>query len=197
MWFLAIMAINSMSVDLESEARQGTLEQLFLHAPNLTALIWVRGIVHLLMGSGAVAVLLVAIQLTTGHWLPLRPPLILPALITLVLTTLSLLGCGLAFGGLALVYKRIGQLAAILQFALFLLAFTDLSKLPAPWDRVAAHAPFVSGLAVIKLLFGGGAVPWLSIASLALDTAIYAALGTLAFAYLKRCALRGGLLSHY
>src|SRR5436853_7740766 len=69
MWFLAIVSINSMSVDIENEARQGTLEQLFLCAPSFTALLWVRGTVHLFTGSSMVIALSLLLQWATGHWL--------------------------------------------------------------------------------------------------------------------------------
>src|SRR5688572_12611146 len=40
MWFLALASLNAMSVDLEGEARQGTLEQIYLNAPNFLGLVW-------------------------------------------------------------------------------------------------------------------------------------------------------------
>ena len=52
MWFFAIMAINTMSMDIESEARQGTLEQVYLHAPNYLGLLWLRALAHMTLGAG-------------------------------------------------------------------------------------------------------------------------------------------------
>ena len=51
MWFFAVMAINSMSVDIENEARQGTLEQIWLHTTNFLSLIWIRGLVKVILGT--------------------------------------------------------------------------------------------------------------------------------------------------
>lgn len=52
MWFFSLMAINTMSIDLEREAQQGTLEQVYLHAPNFLGVLWMRAGTHLLLGGG-------------------------------------------------------------------------------------------------------------------------------------------------
>jgi ABC-2 type transport system permease protein len=198
LWFLALFAINAVTVDIESEARQGTLEQVFVSVRSFVALLWVRGIVHVVLGAAAVATLALLIQLTTGHWLNLGAANLLPALWALVLTVLQVLGLGLILGGLSLVFKRIGQVAAIVQFGLFFLATVDVSALETPWRTLVLHAPVAGGATVLRLLNGGQYDSALyALGGLALDTLLYAGIGTLVFVGLQRVALRAGSLSHY
>jgi ABC-2 type transport system permease protein len=198
MWFLALMALNAMSVDLEGEARQGTLEQIFLNAPSFLGLVWVRGYVHVLLGGMAVAVLAVLIQLTTGRWLHFAPAEAGLALLALLLTITDLLGFGLVLGGLTLVFKRLGQVSAILQFALFFIVVKDLSTLSPAMRALILHAPLAAGVNVVKLLNSsetsaatGAFVP------LVIDAVLYAVIGSLFFLWCQREALKRGSLSHY
>ena len=94
MWFFAVMAINSMSVDIENEARQGTLEQIWLHTPNFLILLWVRGLVKVALGSGMVVLLSLLIQMTTGKWLAVQLAQLLPMVGVILLTVIGLAGFG-------------------------------------------------------------------------------------------------------
>jgi len=209
MWFFALMAINTMSIDIENEARQGTLEQVYLHAPNYLGLLWVRAVVHLAMGAGVVVLLSVAIQLTTGHWLALTWQVIPAVLLTIILTIGGLCGFGLILGGLSLTFKRIGQLSALMQFCLFFLAYAELAHIPLPWRTVVAHLPLARGVDILKMLLsanggaalGAGVKPMASLGTalswLLIDSLLYAAIGSLVFYAMERVARKGGLLGHY
>jgi ABC-2 type transport system permease protein len=209
MWFFALMAINTMSIDIENEARQGTLEQVYLHAPNYLGLLWVRATVHLAMGAGVVVLLSVAIQLTTGHWLALTWQVVPAVLLTIILTIGGLCGFGLILGGLSLTFKRIGQLSALMQFCLFFLAYAELAHIPLPWRTVVAHLPLARGVDILKMLLsadggaalGTGVEPMASLGTalgwLLFDSLLYAAIGSLVFYAMERVARKGGLLGHY
>jgi ABC-2 type transport system permease protein len=207
MWFLAIIAINSMSVDIENEARQGTLEQLFICAPSFLGLLWIRGIVHLLTGSSMVVVLSLLLQAATGKWLHLSFATLGPVALTVALTVTGLLGFGLLLGGLSVLYKRIGQVAAILQFGLLFLAFVDLAELPPAVAAIVANLPFTRGVEILgRLLAAPGSAHalapssgelWVGIFWLTLDSAAYVLLGSLVFAAMDRNARRQGALGHY
>ena len=200
MWFFAMMAMNTMSTDIESEARQGTLEQVYIHAPNYLSLLWVRALVHMSMGAGVVVVLAVLIQATTGHWLPLSWDKVPLMVVAIFLTVLGLCGFGLILGGLSLVFKRIGQLSALVQFSLFFLSYADLGSIPLPWRNVVAHLPLARGVDLLKTLMneGLGAVSWgHDLGWLTADSLLYAVIGSLVFYALDRVARKGGMLSHY
>ncbi len=200
MWFFAIMAINTMSVDIESEARQGTLEQVYLHAPNYLGLLWVRGVVHLAMGSWVVIVLSVLIQAATKHWLHIGWYNIGPLIGISAVGVLGLCGVGLMLGALSLMFKRIGQLAAILQFGLYILAQLKLEDMPPAWGVIAPHVPLIGLVNLVKLLATPGADPALLQSGfmwLLIDSAVYALLGSLVFAWAEKQARKAGSLSHY
>lgn len=146
-----------------------------------------------------VLVLNAAIQVSTGNYLELelaRWPLVVLAA-ALALT--GLCGIGLMLGGLSLVFKRIGQLSAIVQFSLFFLAYLDLQQVPEGWRGVVSHLPLARGVDVLKgLLAGvGGDELMRGLVWLGVDSTVYALAGCLLFAWLDRVARRSGLLSHY
>ena len=198
MWFLALMALNAMSVDLESEARQGTLEQCFLNAPSFLGLMWIRGFVHVLLGAGAVVVLAVLIQWTSGNWLQLNAQQAGLAILAVFINTVELLGFGLILGGLTLVFKRLGQVSAILQFCLFFITVLRMGELAEPWRTVVQHIPLAAGVNVVTLVTSneiGTAMQ--GMVWLVFDAAIYALIGSVVFVWLQRQALKQGSLSHY
>lgn len=207
MWFLAIIAINSMSVDIENEARQGTLEQLYLCAPSFMGLLWIRGTVHLLTGSSMVVCLSILLQAATGRWLHISLGSLGPVILTVVLTVGGLLGFGLIIGGLSIVFKRVGQLAAILQFALFFLAFVDLGRMHPFAAAVVSNLPFTRGVGILGRLLAdplssNALAPsnpelWIAVLWLALDSACYALLGSFIFGAMEKKARRQGALGHY
>jgi ABC-2 type transport system permease protein len=202
MWFLAIVAINSMSVDIENEARQGPLEQLFLCAPSFLSLLWIRGTVHLITGSTMVFALSILLQWATGQWLHISLATLGPVVLAVVLCVVGLLGFGLILGGFSVLLKRIGQLAAIVQFGLFFLAFLDLNKLHPVAAGIVANLPFTRGVHILgKLLADAQPLSntelWTQMAWLAMDSTVYAIIGSLVFAALSRKARQQGALGHY
>jgi ABC-2 type transport system permease protein len=204
MLFFALMALNTMSIDIENEARQGTLEQVVLCAPSFLGLLWMRAVVHLGIGSLAVILLSLAIQLSTGRLLRLAAAEVLPAALAIFLTVAGLCGFGLILGGLSLVLKRIGQLSSLIQFALFFPALADLSGLSPGLHGAIMHFPFVRGVQLLKLLFADAAGQAVAadiirreLLWLAADSLIYIGLGSLVFLFFERLARRGGMLAHY
>ena len=200
MWFFALISINSMSVDIENEARQGTLEQVYLNAASFLGLLWVRGLVKIGLGAGSVVLLSILLQLTTGKYLNLSAAKILPLVLIVTLTVTGLAGFGLVLGALSLVFKRIGQLSAVVQFSLLFPAYIDLSQLDSPWGDLLVHLPLARGVQMLKALLAEGASGVMDPAALAwllADTLAYVLLGSLVFAAMDRVARRGGMLAHY
>jgi len=198
MWFAAMMAINSVSTDIEYESRQGTLEQVYIHAPSFIGLTWMRAVTHISLGLGAVIFLALLIQLTTQHWLHLTWATLPATILVFALTIAGLCGFGLILGGLSMVLKRIGQLSALVQFSMLFLAYAVF--LPEPWRSVVAHLPLAGGVFLLKKLFTPGA-SFADVAGgtawLALDSAVYVVIGTLVFAVMERLARKCGMLGHY
>lgn len=198
MWFFALIAINSMSVDIESEARQGTLEQVYLHAPNFLALIWTRAFVKLGIGTLAVTALSILIQATTGNYLNVVPSNILALVATVVVTVAGLAGFGLILGGMSLVFKKVGQLSSLVQFSLLFPAYADLSLIADPWGKLLMHLPMARGVHLLKgLLAEAGSLDLTGFGLLAMDSLAYVLVGSVIFWLMDRTARKGGMLSHY
>jgi ABC-2 type transport system permease protein len=199
MWFFAMMAMNTMSLDIEREAQQGTLEQVVLHVPDFLGVLWLRSATHLALGAGMVIALNLAIQVSTGSYLHMSAAGWLAAVAAVILTLWGLCGVGLLLGGMSLLFKRIGQLSAIIQFSLFFLASMDIHKLPMPWPGIVAHLPMAGGVTLLKQLVAGASPAELgaAFAWLALDSACYALIGSLVFKSMERATRKAGLLSHY
>ncbi len=197
MWFFALMAINTMSIDIESEARQGTLEQVYLHAPNYLGLLWVRAVVHLAMGAGAGG--------RAGGGDPGRRPApgstvtwqAVPAvLVSIVLTIGGLCGFGLILGGLSLVFKRIGQLERAGAVQPVLPGLHRPRQHRPALAGIVAHLPLARGVDMLKVLFGdglGAAGQSGQLGWLAVDTLLYALIGSLVFYAMERVARKGGI----
>ncbi len=201
MWFFALMAMNQMSIDIEQEARAGTLEQVFLCGGSYFKIMWIRALTHMSQGAVAVLIFSQVLQFSTGHHLHV-PLALWPRLgLIVALTIAGLCGFGLILGGISLLVKRIGQLSAGLQFALLFAAIGDVASLPAPWNIVAVHLPLARGVIMLKQLLGEGvsAAP-LQTADfiwLAADSAFYILLGSAVYLWAERIARKGGMLSHY
>ncbi|MCC7477701.1 ABC transporter permease [bacterium] len=200
MWFFALMAMNQMSIDIEQEARAGTLEQVYLCSGNYFAILWIRALTHMSQGAVAVFLFSLVLQFSTGQYLQV-PPSAWPALLLIMLLTVAgLCGFGLILGGISLLVKRIGQLSAVIQFALLFPALANLDKLPQPWAGLALHLPLARGALLLKQLLAsgtGGGVSAADLLWLAADSAFYVLLGSAVYLGMERIARRGGMLSHY
>ena len=200
MWFFAIIALNAMSIDVENEARQGTLEQVFICAPAFLPVLWIRALVKLSYGLITVLALSLGLQLVTGQWLNLQAADIGPVLLTVLLSIIGISGLGLLLGGLSLVLKRVGQLSTIIQFSLFFPAFSDFSDLSAGARSILLHLPFSRGILLLRELTAFDSLPsgfWSQTGLLAMDTLAFAIVGSAVFLIMERLAKQDGSLAHY
>ncbi len=192
-WFMLILGISSMGWEVTSEATRGTLEQLYMSPVGAWRILLARMSGTLLLNLVIMVAMILVSMLTAGQWLNLAP---LPLLLILAPTLVCITGLGFATAGLALVFKQIGALLQILQFAFLGLAFVPLAA--APWLE---YAPVVKGVDMVRsvMIEGSGltefgAQEWLS---LLLNAAVYFALGLGFYLLCERRALRRGLLGQY
>lgn len=193
-WSLAFSLLSNTASTLAEEALAGLLEQLALTRPGLLGVVLVRAFVSLLQIILLVIPIVLAILLTSGAKLDFDPLALLP------LGSLALggLGLGLMLGGLALVYKRVGQLLGLLQFALLGLFLVRFEALAWPWSGLGYFLPLTPSVAALRLLLGRGEDPGWGFFLLAGANALaYLALGIGFFQRAIRRARRQGTLGTY
>ncbi|WP_332899106.1 ABC transporter permease [Haladaptatus sp. CMSO5] len=190
---IAVGAYSSVSWDIIREAQWGTLEQLYMSPFGFgrvtTVKVCVNVLISFLWGGAMLALML----LTTGKTLALDLVTIVPLLI---LTLASAVGVGFVTGGLALLYKRIENLFAIIQF-------TFIGLLAAPVDTYPflKFLPLALGGDLLGAAMAGGVRLWdLPTGDLLLLTANavgYVVLGYAIFQYISKKARERGVLGHY
>jgi ABC-2 type transport system permease protein len=190
-WSMSWGAFQQSAQDLTREAQWGTLEQQYMTPVGITWILAARIAANLLVTLVTGGAVLVAMMATTGRWLTLDPVTIAPLAF---LTMGSAAGLGFAFGGLALIYKRISSVFLIVQFLL-------LGAISAPDIAVANLLPLSLGTDLLHHAMTENVLLWelpvTDLAMLVAVTAGYLVFGLGALRYAITVARRRGIMGHY
>jgi len=193
LWTLSVGAYSGIVGDVRSEASWGRLERHYMTPYGFGPVVLAKSLAIVVRTFLTSSVVLAAMLLMTGTQLDLNLLTIVPVA---GLAIVSALGIGLGMGGLGVLYKRIGNVVNILQFA-----FVGLISAPAfdlPW---AQALPLVQGSAMLQRAMTDGVRLWqfdpVALAVLVATAAVYLALGYGAFALATRRARRLGVLGDY
>ncbi len=193
MWIFAAMAYSELSWSLIEEARNGTLEQLYLTPSSFRRISGYLVISSFMFQFILFTVFLGIMLLITGQTLALNPGVV----VLIGLTLLSVYGLGYIMGGLSLVFKKVQAGNQILQFMfiLFLVlpSFTDhpiIYFTPISWGNVLINRMLIRGISLFDLTV-------LEFSILFINSAIYLLIGVVIFTYLEKVAKQRGLLGHY
>jgi ABC-2 type transport system permease protein len=197
-WKVCASVMRDIARIAVTEARTGTLEQLFL-AGFRPGVIFIGRSLGILLNHGIRGLLLAFLLSTILGILTSVTPL---AIVVFTLTMAGAAGLGFALAGLVLVYKRIGgALQLIWQMLVFFtgaLAPIDhmilgpLSKvLPLTWGITSLRAIIIDGATMIMLWENG------LLLGLLVNTALYVVLGAVAFTWGQDRARKLGVLGHY
>lgn len=193
LWVMAVIAFQKTSSDLYREAQWGTLEQLYLSPYGIGRVVAMNSVVNLVGSFALGAVMLVSMVATTGTQFGLDVPTVL---VVGVLTLCPPIGVGFLVGGLALVYKRVGQAASLVQLAL-------LGLVAAPVDAhpLVRFLPMSLGSHLLQQSTAQGTTlveyPPGTLLTLVVVAAAYLVTGYLALYRLQRVARVRGVLGHY
>lgn len=194
LWTLVIFIVNDVGINLQVEAQTGTLEQVLLSPFSAPKIFVARALASLTLRLTLISTILVVILGLTGSRLAFPPVLILP------LTSVILGAYGLSFlaGSLALLFKRIQQLLAIMQFGLLFLLAIPAEEWQGGMAVLGQLLPMVGGAGLLRDLMarGQGLDPWAWLISLAVGSG-YFALGILTFKLAVRQAKSKGQLGSY
>jgi len=196
MWLYCIAALSTVTWGMTSEAQMGTLEQLFMN-PHGFALLWfLQTICDMVLSLMFVAPMLFLVMATTGRWLHLGLPEIASLVVVIPPAMLSVYGCGLMLGGLALVVK---QLQAVFQIVNFL--FVGVIVMPIARYPFLKLAPVALGVDMVRRVTAEGIPVWrmppVELLTLAGVAFIWMGGGVVVFRVAVRAARRRGLLAHY
>ena len=197
--YIAINGLTNGTELLGEETQTGTLEQAALSPPPLVMILLMRDLASYVEMLARFALVMGIAVLATGA----RFYLDLPGFaLLLTLMYLGMEGLGLVLAGAALLYKRVATLGQFAVMLVFGLAILPLEGLPSWMSAFVTHFPFTQALVLMRelavkgvplgdLLGRGG------VTVLAVDAAIYLAIGILAFLWAERKARDWGTLNQY
>ncbi|QGA83424.1 ABC transporter permease [Halomicrobium sp. LC1Hm] len=193
LWTLAVGAYSSISNDIGSEVQWGTLERHIMTPFGFAPVALLKGVAKVVRTFLTSAVILAVMLLLTDTTLQL--PVVT---ITVVsgLAIASVLGLGFAAGGVAVLYKRIGNWLNLLQFGFILLISAPAFDLG--WTK---YLPLAQGSALLQRAMIDGTRLWefpaLDLLVLVGVAVGYVVLGYALFEAATRRARRLGVLGDY
>ena len=193
LWVFAIYTYQEISNQTLTEAREGTLEQMYMSPFSYTLLAGFKLISSFVVQFVFVGLLLLVIQWTTGRHISIDFISFLPLL---VLTMTGIAGLGFMLGGLALIFKRIQSYMQITQFILVAFvaapvgAHSVLALLPASLGSHLIREVLVAEVSFLAL-------PALSLIGLVVNALFYLIVGIFIFNLCEKKAMKEGLLGHY
>ncbi len=193
LWIFAIIGFSELSWSLMEEARNGTLEQLYLSPVSFRRISGYRIISSFLVNLIVILIFLFSMMVGTGYYLNMDPGV----LILLFLTLLSVYGIGYILGGLSLIFKKIQAVFSIMQFVFIVLLILPILTdslviyfLPVSWGTVLINKMMISGYSFFDLSF-------INIGILLFNSTLYLGIGYITFGVLESVAKDRGLLGHY
>jgi ABC-2 type transport system permease protein len=193
LWTLSVGAYSAISNDIGSEVQWGTLERHVTSPFGFAPVVLLKGVAKLVRTFLTSGVVLAVMLVVSGTTLQLD---VLTVVVVAGLGVTSVLGVGLAAGGVAVLYKRIGNWLNLLQFGFVLLISAPAFDLG--WTRLL---PLAHGSALLQRAMVDGVRLWeFGAADLALLVGVagaYLALGFVTFRYATRRARRLGVLGDY
>jgi ABC-2 type transport system permease protein len=193
-WMLSLTATGDMGFELQNEAQNGTLEQVFL-TPRPTGLIMlVRDAVSVAFYLIPMAAVLTLLLLVTGARLAVSPADAVPA----ALAILSAWGMGLVVASGAILFKRMNQALNLLQFLLLFVIMAPIARLSGLWHVAATALPLAAAVGLLDhLMVGGGPSTAVLMGEAAANAAVWLAGGLWLFSRADRLARERGILAHY
>lgn len=199
-WNLCMNVLATAAESVTTEARQGTLESVLLSPVSPLAIFSLRLTAVFIRQAVETAVLGLVLTLVLGLSFTLSGS----ALLVIFLTILSVAGLGLALGGVALVYKRIDSVVAVITLlaVLFTGALVPLNNLGTIFQVLKFMLPTTWGIDALRQVIIGGA-GWLTLwengswIGLGVQTAVFLLLGSIIFEWGLQRALRQGSLGTY
>lgn len=193
LWVFSLMVYQDVSHTIQTECREGTLEQLYMSAYPFGLVISMKVLASFFINLITIVILLFVMMWTTGQSLNIDVISIAPLI---VFTLIGILGIGFAIGGVTLIFKRMDSYLQIVQFALIGLVAAPaepiiwLRMLPASWGSTMINRVMSRGYSLVDFAFSD--YLWLVGVGL-----FYLLAGYQAYKFCEKKAMERGLLGHY
>lgn len=190
MWSFASAAYNSITRTIVEDTQKGYIEQLFLCPFGIEKVLMAKVLIESIVGILSVIALAYVVMWITGNWLDIN---FLKFYFIMMLAAPSLVGLGLIISGLALVYKRVEVIGAMLTIALMGLVAVD----GLPFGPLSL-LPFTAGSSLAReTILAGQAMSNESLVIVTLNSATYMLVGLVSFSFCTKVAKRKNLIGQY
>ncbi|MFC7134429.1 MULTISPECIES: ABC transporter permease [Salinibaculum] len=193
LWTLSVGAYSAISNDIASEVQWGTLERHVMTPFGFAPVAFLKGVAKLVRTFVTSAFILAVMLLITDTQLQLPLGTIV---VVAGLAILSVLGLGFAAGGIAVLYKRIGNWLNLLQFGFIILISAPAFDLG--WLR---FLPLAQGSAMLQRAMLDGTRLWefapVDLLVLVGTAVAYVGVGYYVFERATRRARKLGVLGDY
>lgn len=120
LWTIMYMGYQDVAYSITRDSSTGTLEQISMSSIGLEAVLVTRSLVNILINTAICFIVLFVMMESTGYWLEGN---IVSVIVPIFLGIFSILGIGMIFGGLAIIFKKINAIINIVQYFLIALVF--------------------------------------------------------------------------
>ena len=194
LWFLALSVYQDITYTIIREAREGTLEQLYMSAYGFGWVLTMKTVAASILNLIIVFLILLLLMFTTGKYLNLDLVSLLPVVFFILL---GLLGLGLALGGITLIFKRVENYLQIMNFALIALiaiqgrtSWIGIRFLPLNWGSTLIYEIMVDGKYIFEF-------SWTELSFLVGIGLLHFMIGYLVYKKCEQIAMQKGMLGHY
>ena len=193
-WMTMMAATGDLGWSIQNEAQNGTLEQVMMFPWPPVLIFLVRAFMAIVAFVLPMAIVLLGLLAITHIHLQWHWAAVLPFAWALG----TAWGLGLIVASIALLFKRIGQVLNIVQFAMLFLILAPIADFPAwQWRILSALMPFTAQVTLLRdVLSQENASLWLWMESGG-NFLLIILLGILFFIWANRVARSRGILGHY
>lgn len=199
-WFYAFGAISNISLSLISEAKIGTLEQVYMSPAPIEVILFGRILATFLTTTLSAMVLAASFFFLLKVYLPIA----WDSLLVFIITIAGVFGFGFMLGGLTLAFKQVGAFGNIIQNMLLFLNGTllPIEKFPTWMIWISKTLPTTQGIVVLRRVMIEDVSLYTclmdgSLIELILHSAVYLFGGWLVFRWGERFAKKNGTLGQY
>lgn len=189
LWFFAVSCFQSASGDISEETHHRTLEQFYISPISVKKLLAIRALNTLIAGLLLLCIAMKSFDIVMSERINFS---ILPILGIAVLASFSLVGIGYLVAGLSLLFKKVDLFQAGAYAAIIGLVAAPVNSSP-----ILALLPYTEGASLARKMVNHETVSMQEITLVAINSAIYLALGLVAFDFLEKTARRKGVLGHW